>query len=265
MPACDWTLNTSCCPAWSGYDEAVQAAATAWAMGILDSLTGHQFGQCPVTVRPCGPKCANWGGYMTFPVTRDGYLRGNGMPWMLPYIDGAGAWRNCTCAGTCSCRARCEVPLPGPVEAVDEVRVDGLVLDPSAYRVDNGSLLVRTDGECWPQCQDMGLPVTAEGAFAVTYRRGLPLPPAGQIAAGELACEFAKACAGDSSCALPQQLQSLSRQGINVQVVDPQAVLSEGMTGIANVDLWIRSVNPSGKRQRSRVHSLDMPATRWMS
>ncbi|MGS2588099.1 hypothetical protein [Streptomyces hebeiensis] len=264
MPACDWTIDTSCCPAWDGYGAPVRAAATAWATGILDSLTGHQFGQCPVTVRPCNPGCAGGGGYMTYPVALDGVV-GAGMPWMVPYVDGAGVWRNCACGAACTCGARCEVPLPGPVAEVIEVRVDGLVLDPAAYRVDSGRLLVRTDGECWPRCQDMGLPLDAEGTWSVTYRRGLPLPPAGAIAAGELACEFAKACAGDASCALPQQLQSLSRQGINVQVMDPQAVLADGLTGIANVDLWIRSVNPAGKRQRSRVYSPDVPATRWVS
>ncbi|MYZ38432.1 MULTISPECIES: hypothetical protein [unclassified Streptomyces] len=263
MPACDWTLDTSCCPGWADYSPAVQAAATAWAMGILDSLTGHQFGQCPVTVRPCGPKCQGYGGYMTWPVGWPG-ASGSGMPWMLPYIDGAGAWRNCLCGkGGCSCRARCEVPIPGPA-TVTEVRVDGIVLDPSAYRLDNGHLLVRTDGECWPDCQDMNVGITEAGSFAVTLSPGLPLPPAGAIAAGELACEFAKACSGDASCALPQQLQSLSRQGINVQVVDPQAITGDGLTGIANVDLWIRSVNPTSKRQRSRVHSPDVTPVRYV-
>lgn len=263
MGACDWILNTSCCSGWDAYPAPLKATATDWAVGILDSLTGHQYSQCPVTIRPCGPRCSGYGGYMTWPAGWPGQT-GSGQPWMLPYIDGGGQWRNCTCGdGGCSCSARCEVPIPGPA-TVTEVRVDGLVLDSSAYRVDSGHLLVRTDGECWPHCQDMNVGTDEAGSFAVTLSPGLPLPPAGKIAAGELACEFAKACSGDSSCALPQQLQSLTRQGIDVQVMDASAVVADGLTGLANVDLWIRSVNPKSKRQRSRVFSLDARPVRYV-
>lgn len=261
MP-CNWTLNTSCCPGWDDYDAEVQDAATAWATEILDSLTGRQFSQCPVNYRPCGPKCGGSYGYMTWPVGAP--ANGAGMPWMIPYID-AGIWRNCACSGGCSCRAACEVPFPGPVAAVDEVLVDGLPLDPSAYRLDSFRgvpVLVRTDGECWPQCQDMSLDTDAEGTFVITYQPGTPLPLAGQIAAGELACEFAKACTG-GECALPGQLASLSRNGVDVQMVDPTTVLDQGLTGLANVDLWVKSVNPRHKAQRSRVYSPDAPIVRY--
>jgi hypothetical protein len=66
-------------------------------------------------------------------------------------------WVNaCGCAaGDCSCTALCEAILPGPVGSVVEILLDGAVLDPSAYRIDNGNRLVRTDGDCWPACQDM--------------------------------------------------------------------------------------------------------------
>ena len=59
---------------------------------------------------------------------------------MQPYIS-AGVWRNCGCAGPCSCRARCEAYLPGPIAEIIEVKVDGLVLDPAAYRVELSSAL----------------------------------------------------------------------------------------------------------------------------
>jgi len=262
---CNWSVNTACVPGWDELDPAVQSAATSWATYILWALTGRQFGPCSVTVRPCGPRCGGPAGYLTYPVGPGG-SSGAGMPWMIPWIDN-GIWRNCGCTGGCTCSATCEVALPGPVAAVDEVKVGGLVLDPSAYRVDGYRgipILVRTDGDCWPQCQDMDAADTEPDTFTITYQRGTAVPVAGEIAAGELAGEFAKACTG-GDCMLPQQLASLSRNGVEVQVVDPGQLLENGLTGIANVDLWIRAVNPARKAQRSRVYSTDAAGARYVT
>lgn len=262
MAPCDWPIDTSCCPEWDTFSAEIQANATAWATEILDGLTGRRFSQCAINYRPCGPRCGGSAGYLTWPVGSPS-TTGGGMPWMIPYVD-SGLWRNCACEGGCSCRARCEVPFPGAVAAVTEVRIDGLVLDPDAYRLDyfrGMPVLVRIDGDCWPLCQDVALDVTEEGSFVIVYQPGEALPLAGQIAAGEMACEFAKACLGQD-CALPQQLASLSRNGVEVQVVDPTSLLENGLTGLANVDLWIRSVNPLRKAQRSRVYSSDINGPR---
>jgi hypothetical protein len=260
---CDWDINTSCCPDWASYTPEVQARATALATAVLDGLTGHQFAQCPVAYRPCGPACTGGGGYMSWPVGM-GVVGGGAGPWMVPYVD-AGIWRNCACPGACGCGARCETPFPTSVAAVSEVRIDGVVLDPSAYRLDSWRgipRLVRTDGGCFPHCQDMNLPADAEGAYVITYQPGRPLPEAGRIAAGDLACEFAKACSG-GDCALPQQLASLSRNGVDLQVVEPSAVLEQGLTGVHSVDLWVQSVNPARRSRRSRVASPDTARGRF--
>lgn len=254
---CQWPIDTTCCPDWDTYTAEVQARATTLAVSILDALSGRQFAQCPVNYRPCGPKCQSGAGYMTWPVGTPG-VSGGGGPWMIPYID-AGVWRNCGCTGGCSCAARCEVPFPTSVASVTSVAVDGLTLNPAAYRLDSWRgrpMLVRVDGECWPECQDMNVEPDAEGSFVITYQPGRPLPAAGQIAAGEFACEIAKACVG-ADCALPQQMASLSRNGVDIEMVDPTVIAEDGLTGIQNVDLWIRSVNPARRAQRSRVASVD--------
>jgi hypothetical protein len=254
---CEWPIDTTCCPDWDTYSAEVKTRATTFATSILDALTGHQFAQCPVNYRPCGPRCAGGGGYMSWPVGTPG-VTGGGGPWMIPYVD-AGVWRNCGCTGGCSCAARCEVPFPTSVASVTSVTVDGLTIDPTAYRLDSWRgrpMLVRIDGDCWPTCQDMNVEPGEEGSFVITYSPGRPLPVAGQIAAGEYACEIAKACVG-ADCALPQQLASLSRNGVDIQVVDPTVVAENGLTGLTNVDLWIRSVNPARRTQRSRVASVD--------
>lgn len=251
---CDWTLNTDCVPDWDTFTPEQQAAGTDLATFVLDAFTGHQFAQCPVTVRPCGERCG-FPAYMTYPVT--GFSYSGPGPWMVPYILD-GVWKNCGCAGGCRCAPACRVDLGQPVAEVTEVKVDGLVLDPSAYQL-VGRWLARTDGgECWPSCQDPATPDTEDHTFAVTFRPGRALPVAGQIAAGKLAGEFARACGG-GACALPAQLSSLTRQGSQIELLDPVEVLAAGRTGIREVDLFIESVNPSGLRQPSRVFSPDLP------
>jgi hypothetical protein len=251
---CNWPIITECCPDWDSLPSDVRVNATAWATEILWALTGRRFGTCQVTVRPCGSSCGH-GGWFTWPVDGDGYSGGVG-GILTPYNYG-GTWFNCACPGACSCKARCEVVLADPVESIVSVVVDGITLDPSAYRVDNGSILVRTDGECWPRCQDLNLSNTTDvGTFFVTYNRGVPVPVGGQLAAGLLACDFAKSCT--SGCKLPGNLSTLSRQGVEITMVDPTEALGQGLTGISSVDLWIRSVNPYQLASRPRVRSLDV-------
>jgi hypothetical protein len=252
---CPWTINTNCCPDWDSYSPELQADATAWATHILWALTGRRFGLCEVAVRPCGGGCSVHGGYMTYPVTLDGGSASGGW-WMYPYTDASGAWRNCACSGSCRCHADCEVPLPGPVDSIVSVVVNGVTLDPSAYRVDNRHFLIRQDGECFPDCQDFNAPDDSpDNTFVVTYLRGEEVPPAGQIAAGLLACDFAKSCT--TGCALPGNLASLSRQGVDVTLADPVDELNDGLTGVPQVDQWIRAVNPYRATRRPRVYSLD--------
>lgn len=248
---CGWTIDTTCCPDWDAATNTQRDRATSWATYILWALTGRRFGACEVTVRPCGTSCNVYGGWMTYPVTADGI----GTVW-APFIQD-GRWFNCACSGACRCEARCSVALPGPVAGIVEVLVDGVVIDPELYRVDNRSRLVGIGGQCWPECQDLNLESPDEGTFQVTYLRGTPLPMAGQIAAGKLACEVLKACQGET-CALPQNVASITRTGVQVEMIDPTDVLTNGLTGIADVDLFIRAVNPKGLQRRPRVFSPDL-------
>lgn len=251
---CAWEVDVTCVPGWDGYTNAQRSRAISWATFILDALTGHQFAQCPVTVRPCGTGCQFRTGYETWPVTAS--ASGAPGPWNVPYVLN-GTWLNCSCGGGCTCVASCRTDLGVPVAQIDEVKVDGLVLDPTAYQL-QGQFLVRVDGgECWPSCQDPAVADTETGTYSVTYRPGRALPVAGQIAAGALAGEFVKACAG-AACGLPAQVASLSRQGVDVEFVDPTTVFENGRTGIHDVDLFISAVNPQNMRRASRVMSPDI-------
>src|SRR5699024_472918 len=126
------------------------------------------------------------------------------------------------------------------------VRIDGNVLPDSAYRVDYGNILIRTDGQTWPAVQDMLADPSELNTFEVTYKRGIEVPAGGQFAAGVLACELAKAYCGDQTCELPKRVQTVTRQGVTVGFMDQFEGLEEGKTGIWSIDSWIASVNRVG-------------------
>jgi len=249
---CTWTIDTDCCSTWDGLGAPLQASAAAYASLVLWAATGRRFGLCEMTVRPCGMPCANsyQGSYWSYGT------------W-IPYIWN-GQWRNCWCGSTgCSCEPNCQVYLPGPVNSVTTVTQDGVLVPATSWRVDNNQWLVRTDGECWPSCQDYNVD-TGANTLSVVYGRGLLGPAALASATGILACEFAKACCG-SPCRLPQRLSTIARQGVQLTFVDIDTLLDRGLTGITEVDQIITALNPYGLKHRLRVFSPDLPVTRQVT
>ncbi|MEW2568309.1 hypothetical protein [Streptomyces sp. NPDC047070] len=235
-----------------------EALVTKWqtvASFLLWSLSGRRYGpSCPVTVRPCRRQCMD-----SFPYPVQWGAAG---PW-IPYKGVDGAWRNasvCGCRSDCSCTELCEVKLEGPVFDIVEVDVDGVVLAGGGvdYRVDAPGLLVRTDGECWPDCQDMAAPAGTDGTFTVTYRWGLPLDAAATAAVSELTCHLLKGCSpGSCGCKANKNVTRLNRQGFDMELADPTLIYSEGRTGLPLADAWLHAVNPYRLTSPSRVYSVD--------
>ncbi|MFD3612390.1 hypothetical protein ACFWXA_30850 [Streptomyces atroolivaceus] len=251
---CEAWPTELCCDIPEGVEEADVERWTLVASIILWGLSGRRWGPCPVTVRPCRRSC----GESSVVSFQAGVGTG---PW-VPYIGVDGMWRNasgCGCKSDCSCSELCEVYLPGPVYDVVEVRVDGEVLLPEQYRVDAPGKLVRTDGECWPDCQDMAAPVTEPNTFAVTYRWGLPLDEAAIAAVSELTCHLLKGCApgGSCGCKTNRNLTRIVRQGMEMEMPDPTLIYSEGRTGLPLTDMWLAMVNPYRLTSPSRVYSPD--------
>lgn len=139
--------------------------------------------------------------------------------------------------------------------------VGGEALGPAAYRVDSGDLLVRTDGGCWPDCQDMAAPCGEAGTFCVTYRTGLPLDDAAIAAFSALVCHLVKGCGGSGSCGCSLQrnrnLSRVSRQGVDLEFQDTTAIYADMRTGLPDVDMWLAMVNPYRQPSVSRVWSVD--------
>ena len=96
----------------------------------------------------------------------------------------------------------------------------------------------------------------------VTYTYGTPPPTAGRAAARVLATELVKLYEDDDTCALPQRVTSISRQGVSYTLLDNQDFIDELKTGIYAIDLFLKTANPDKARARARVFSPDQPRAR---
>lgn len=256
---CDWTLEPGvCCSDWDGLPADVQARATTLATRMMWAATGRRYGPCEITVQPCVSK-----GlpplYQVFPERWGG--RSDGSWPLYPYLQG-GAWFNPGLGGCNCCGSHCEVLLQGPTRtsAIVEITVAGAVVPSTAYVVQNGSILVRTDGDCWPSCVNYGNQDPPD--FEVTYLRGLVVPPSVLDAASMLACEFGRACVG-GPCRLPQRLRRMTRQGVEIEVDDVDRASARFLTGIEEIDMVIQTENPFALQARPRVWTPDRrPARR---
>lgn len=230
-PCTPWTDEeaiTSCCADLS--DTADLDLAISVASGLLWALSGRRFGgRCRAVVRPqnLSRSCAPGGHY-------GGDVR----------MD---RWPN-------GCRRLARVRLAGyPVRAIEEVLLDGEVLDPAAYALWQDRYLVRlTENAVWPSCQYLERAASEAGTFEVTYIYGEDPPASGQYAAARLACQIAKACGGQE-CDLPANVSRVVRQGLQV-TLDAARTL-QGPLGLAEVDAFL--VGYPSPRRRPAVVSPD--------
>lgn len=204
--------------------------AENYAAATLRTLTLRRVGGRSITVMPCGTGCSH-------PRFADFH----------PVLLDTGQYANCWCSTGCGCPGVSGISLKGPVGRIDEVRVAGVVLDPSTYHVEDGHRLIRNDGLGWPSC--------AGPSFTVTYLNGHPVGKTGRYVGGLLAAEFVKAITNQGKCRLPSNVTNITRQGISYEV--RQGMFPDGLTGIKEVDMYITQWNPYGARQQSEVFSLD--------
>jgi hypothetical protein len=239
---CEWTLDEGCLgDEWETAEPAVKLRATSLAVDTLRRLTAYRVGGCPITVRPeQESRCCY-------------FIPDMLEPWMRPGVNEHGQWINCSNQRVSS---RNEVALPPPVGRIDEVKVDGVVVPSTDYRVDDGRLLVwqGTGDAPWPQTQDVTLADTEPGTFSVTYLNAHEVDGGGQYAAAILANEYAKACGG-RKCRLPSGVTSIVRQGITMEIAS--GAFPGGLTGIREVDAWIALWNPDHLSRGATVWSPD--------
>lgn len=247
----------------SGVNPALLSNACRQASDLLYGVSGRQFpGKAQITVRPVGrPQSMtirDWSAYLQ---TLSGFT--NAISWAA-----GGGWFG---SGDADYSSPNQIDLGVyPVRSVDLVKLDGMVIPPTEYRIDDYRYLVRvrpnasyqpTDRSGWPTYQDMLLPDTEPGTFSVQFTFGADPPAGGVAAATTLAVEFARMYSGQPN-RLPARVQSITRQGVSMSVVDPMQYLDEGLTGVYDVDLWIRSVNPSKQKVPPAIWSPDLESRR---
>lgn len=218
---------------------------------ILYRLSGSQYaGVCSDVVRPT----SRW--YRDEGATQNRWVYGNQWPRTIDAYTSRNPHRN---QGSTALQ---EVTLgAAPIRAITEVRVNGVVLNSATYRVDDRRWLVNLDlANPWPVEQDFTLdPLSTNGpTFQVIFTYGQAPPRAGVAAAKRYAIEFAKGASGDA-CLIPERVLSLQAPGVSYALLDPMLFLDKGLTGIYEVDVFLRAVNPNGNRRRSAVLSPDRP------
>lgn len=252
---CDWPISYAECDTAEpgGLPEPLASmpasgveAFEGMAAEYLWRWTGKSLGLCEVTIRPCRQDCEE--GVSTF--WGSGPVPGPMGPrasWGPVLVDGL--WYNVgcgRCGDQCGCGGAAPLRIPGPVEGVSSVLEGDVTLDPTTYHVENNTLLVRTDGGHWNPC-----------ALEITYTRGVAVPYGGQVAAGVLAVELAKAACGDKDCQLPKRVQTVTRQGVMIAMLDAFDDVDKGHTGIWIIDSWLSSMTRAPVR--SKVLSPDLP------
>ena len=236
-------------------DELLDGVA-AMASQIMFEISGRQFtGNCERTVRPCQTEQNDcW---------TAGWNTWSGWPWAWGWDSVTWGWYD-GLGCHCRCEALSRVKLPGyPVTQITEVKIDGVVQNPTTYRLDDWRFLTRMRDPLdpgtplfWPGCQILDLDDTESGTWSVSYLSGISPPLAGKAAATALACELLPG----ADCKLPSGAVRIVRQGITIDKLQPLAtMLLQGMTGIVAIDSFMASVNPSRLKRRPSVWSANGP------
>ena len=149
--------------------------------------------------------------------------------------------------------SRSRVRLRGrKVIKIHSVRdINGNIIDPKYYYLADHSTLYGSPNNNWN-------PSNVE----VTYTYGTPAPSMGRAAARLFAVELVKYYEGDETCALPQRVTSVNRQGVSYTILDQQSFIDDGKTGLYTIDLFLKTANPDKARARARVFSPDTPRAR---
>lgn len=164
-----------------------------------------------------------------------------------------------------------ELTLPYPVREILEVTIDGIVIPPAEYELRDFQTLVRMRPEPastptarygWPTSQRQDLTLGNVGTFGVTFMFGNDPPQNGRIAARKLAEYLVVPQLGDAT-KYPRRVTSITRQGVSTGVTDIINVMQKtGSTGIYEVDLFLRSVNPNKLQRQGAVWSPDIGRNR---
>lgn len=249
--------STSCDAPWCEPDEVqsladlsteLQLLVVTAASRLLWAASGRQFGGiCLDTISP-GADCMfspiDWRSTSIAPV---GWSR------LVDYGDG---WFISRASGFANA-----VELPGhPVVDIVAVTIDGNALPPGSWTIVDDRYLVRADGASWPMTQRLDLPPGSVGTWSIAYTWGTEPPPEGRLAARVMSEQLRLALAGDEACRLPKRLQTMTREGLSMAILDPFQFLDGGKFGLYELDVFVMAVNPDHVTRPAKVLNPDLLA-----
>lgn len=147
------------------------------------------------------------------------------------------------------------IRLARPSAGVTEVRIAGVVLPASEYRVDDDYILERLNTESWVANTDLTLKATDQDVLEVDYFNGWRPGKLLIWAAAELASEFYLAASGSKKCRLPSNVTAITRQGVSYEMSAPY--FDQGRTGIHEIDVVLQRYNPYGLRSPAVVATVE--------
>ena len=145
------------------------------------------------------------------------------------------------------------ITLPCHIQLVTGANIAGADVPAADFQVFDNRTIIWDNGT-FPGTNNLG--ATSPNKWSIDVVCGPPFPEDAQYAMSELAEELAKALTG-APCSLPRRAVSVSRQGVNLQLVSGDDFLSQGLVGITSVDQFIRSVNPHLLSSASSMTSPD--------
>ena len=206
--------------------------ALEFASFILHSLSGRKYGPTRITTEAYDTRSTLMSGAQPYPALINGEFYN------------ISSCSKCSCAG---CGVFHRTRLRGyPVSSIIDVWINGCVLSRDEYvLLDNSVLGLTSAATCNAKC------------IVVQYAYGTGVPPGGKRAVAKLAEELLESARG-GECSLPERVTSISRQGTSWTLLDPQDFLDQGRTGIYEIDMLLRALNPTGALARPRVFSPDL-------
>lgn len=200
-------------------EQAALEAASKTAGDILHILSGQMVGTCEEVLRPIGECC--------------GRCRGR-----------------CRCAGSGD-RIRLQSSF-GPVSAVTQVKVDGVVQLTDTYRYyPSGQVLYRVPNDLWPRVDRKWAGCDDPETMCVTVQVGNEPDDWALAVHRELTCELLASCNG-GKCRLPKNATQVVGQGITVTLTPVE--LKQFIPAVA---AWVAAVNPANVQSVPATYSPD--------
>lgn len=259
-PCAPWTTADALCDSADTADADLVEQVIEAASELLFAKSARVYsGTCSGVLRPCCASDLCGRSRLSFEKWADGYGLIVGDPFPFTPELFAGQWYNVAgCASPCvawDCSKRVPRVDLGryPVTQVTEVKIDGVVLAESAYKITDNRYLDRIDGDLWPRAQDVLALDTQVGTWSIAVEWGQPPTALGVLAANELACQMLMDIAGDENCALPARTVQVSRTGVTYNLADVITLLEKGGIGLQFCEMFIAAENPEHLSRPPRV------------